>query len=280
MRARAAVAVTIAVASSGFVAGACHLATGLDDAVYDLPPGLVRYDDGKGGALFIDPREVTVEAYAAWLATDPKPALSASCAWNTSLVPADMKPNVEGASDCEKNGFDWETAKTDAPRMPVTCVDWCDAFAYCAAHGQELCGSIDGGGVAVLYDDATQAFSIANPNSSAWYLACSHGGERVYPYGDDFDASACDVDRGQPMEAGASPRCVGGYPGLFDMSGNVEEWENACLDGSDNALCIRRGGAFYSAQVYDPTWATCAFALPGARQDMSSAIGFRCCFRP
>ena len=76
-------------------------------------------------------------------------------------------------------------------------------------------------------------------NTSAWFLACSHGAEqRAYPYGNTFETASCngcayEATCGQVVynlttPVGSLASCAGGYPGLFDMSGNVEEWEDAC----------------------------------------------------
>ena len=45
---------------------------------------------------------------------------------------------------------------------------------------------------------------------------------------------------------GTSAGCVGGYPGIVDMSGNLGEWENACAPqgfGNPDA-CGVRGGSY------------------------------------
>jgi hypothetical protein len=85
-----------------------------------------------------------------------------------------------------------------------------------------------------------------------WLSACSRGGERNYPYGgvpggaedDGYVPDLCadtekgDVELGPREKTGAKTGCEGGYEGLFDMSGNVFEWTEGCLEGK----CNLRGG--------------------------------------
>lgn len=255
----------------------CSAITGVDDLVFDRPENMVEYGD----RLFIDPTEVSTAQYAAWLATSPPspPASDAACAWNTSYMPGDAAPS--GAqSDCKTNGYDFATMLRDKPDHPVACIDWCDAEAYCASQGKRLCGGIHDAAVSVYYDAPTGTFIQDRPMNSAWRLACAGEAGHASPSGDTYDASACNGADGEPRPVGGRARCEGGSPGMFDLSGNVEEWEDACSDASPGAVCARRGGGYYSAQIYDPTWLRCDFVLVGARKDMSSAIGARCCWEP
>lgn len=157
--------------------------------------------------------------------------------------------------------------------MPVVGVDWCDAAAYCAWSGQRLCGAI-GGGPAMLTD-------VQNAASNEWYQACTAGGIHNYPYGLSYDGSLCNTkDTGyeQALEAGQLTTCEGGFAGLFDMSGNVWEWTNACswveaeaeADGSE---CRRRGGSYFS----DGPNSRCAINSVRAWDFRSNNTGIRCC---
>jgi formylglycine-generating enzyme required for sulfatase activity len=243
----------------------------LDDPKFDRHVVLV---ETEGASFVIDASEVSVGQYAAWLATNPVPNQQEPCAFNTSFEPG-VTGNTTNACD---PSFDWKQ-DLENPSWPVRCVDWCDADAYCQAQGERLCGRVGGGNVDVTYDSVANDFHVVEPLTSEWYLACSRGGAREYPYGNAYDASACNGTSGLLMDVGASPQCVGGYDGLFDMSGNVDEWEDSCLPGAADAACIPRGGAFYSAQMGgDPTQLACPYnfsAVP--RASMAASTGFRCC---
>jgi formylglycine-generating enzyme required for sulfatase activity len=110
--------------------------------------------------------------------------------------------------------------RTVTPEYPVDSIDWCAAKAYCLWAGKDLCGGLHGAPLAAA--DAT------DPQKSQWAMACSHGGTLRYAYGDSHVAGICvegDMDP-QPV----NKKCEGGYPGLYDMVGNVPEWIDACED--------------------------------------------------
>jgi formylglycine-generating enzyme required for sulfatase activity len=209
------------------------------------PDGMVGIPRG----YCIDSTEVTNGAYKEFLdAIDGGLQIQQGpeCAWNTQL----------------DHG-------TDATMFP-TNVDWCDAFAYCKWAGKRLCGRIGGGPMEVLSPQA----------ESQWYNACSHDGDRKYPYAGTFDEARCAVSTKTQRYAAwpvITQTCEGGYDGLFDMSGNVAEWEDQCtpVGTPDQHTCSVRGGASGDT---DPERVTCA--APGAvlRSTRNLAIGFRCCW--
>jgi len=201
----------------------------------------VRFD---GGSFCIDTTEVTNAEFAAFLTakgtdTSGQPA---ACAANTSYVPTDTWPIQQGHEN-----------------DPVVYVDWCDARAFCQWAGKRLCGS------------RVDAFVTRDE----WYVACSHDGARAYPYGTAYDPSACNggATTGNLVPVGTKPGCVGGYDGLFDMSGNASEWVDAC---KDDGTCQHRGGAFYSKDPAAPRLSCSDFGGIG-RLESYSTVGFRCC---
>lgn len=199
------------------------------------------------GGYGIDATEVTNADYAAWLATSPEPELQpADCQWNTSFVPA----------------ADWPASGKSG--HPVVHVDHCDARAYCRWAGKRLCGRIGGG--ANAYGD------FADSQKSQWQNACSGGGVKAYPYGAQYVAGACngaDFGSGVSVVVGSATSCEGGYPALFDMSGNVWEWEDSC----EGDLCRIRGGSF--SQGAAALGCAADSALPP--ESTGKSVGFRCC---
>lgn len=213
------------------------------------PAAMVRMPEGYG----IDRTEVTTCQYLAWLTTKPSTGEQDSwCQWNTDFTPT-----------CE-----WPSGKVN---HPVVCVDWCDAYAYCKGVGKRLCGKIGGG--PNDYNDFEDAAK------SQWYNACSSGGLNEYPYGDTYDAHICNgFDQGllETTEVGSMARCqsvVSGYTGVYDLSGNAWEWEDACKVslGSED-YCPLRGGSFRNRDFL-----LCNRDYGASRELKSNFIGFRCC---
>jgi formylglycine-generating enzyme required for sulfatase activity len=204
------------------------------------------------GSFRIDSVEATNLHYAAFLASGPSAQyLPAACAKKTSFVPADGWPAPAGR----------ET-------HPVTNVDWCDAYAYCRWTGKHLCGRIGGG---------TNAFADYNdPTKDEWFAACSNAGARAYPYGAQYQASACNgADKllGGTAASGATSTCVGGYGSLFDMSGNVWEWEDTCAGDGETQACKIRGGAYDSGG----NQLACGADASLPRDQWGPNVGIRCC---
>ena len=210
------------------------------------------------GSFCIDSTEVTNDAYAAFVDATSKTSVEqpAMCAWNTSFVPSGWPPAAGRGA------------------LPVTNVDWCDAFAFCTWAGKRLCGRIGGG--TNRPDDENDAAQ------SEWFAACTGGGARTYPYGDAYDRSACTGDATSPAAAGSLKTCEGGYPGVFDMSGNVEEWVDACTGSSGaNDDCLARGGDYSASSEA----LTCRTVIDPNRNESRLEPrslgepwrGFRCC---
>lgn len=225
-------------------------------------PILVRV----GAARFcVDATEVTNDQYKVFVA---------------SLVGADLKTLLPASGVCATKTTTgaflppssslWPPAP-DAGQQPIREVDWCAAYAFCKWAGKRLCGRVGGG--EAPYNDAK---SVA----SELYVACSAGGTRLYPDDKVTGATSCGgvPDASGPRNVMASG-CEGSIPGLFDLSGNVMEWEDSCDPASDAASpsdvnCNRRGGNW--AQNY-PNDVSCEGLELGPRGFLSAWTGIRCC---
>jgi formylglycine-generating enzyme required for sulfatase activity len=205
------------------------------------------------GSYRIDATETTNAEYSLFLAANP-PAASQPpiCQWNYTFI-----PNVL-----------WPIAGKD--NMPVTWVDWCDAYSYCAWANKRLCGAIGGGPVGFADND------VATTNQ--WFAACSENGANVYPYPGSFVATACNgaaygVD--DVTVVGSISTCVT-PSGIWDMSGNVYEWEDSCsawTGGMD--VCHARGGSYFTVDGANMRCLSATTIYP--RNSVRSTIGFRCC---
>ena len=216
-------------------------------------------------AYCIDRTEVTNAQYGEFLTSIESAPSTATrpmgCEMQTDFTPRDPASGVVA----------WPAAPgTD--RYPVVVVNWCQAYAYCAWAGKRLCGNI-GGGPTVQ----TNPVRLQEAPQSQWMNACSKGGAMRYPYppGDVYLLNNCGgIGSGVGLSnAGSLPDCVGGYPGIHDMSGSV--WERIDSSGSfsPQANCTVLGGAFDSTA----TELECSGFRFAQRDTAGNNIGFRCC---
>jgi formylglycine-generating enzyme required for sulfatase activity len=240
-------------------ASASDSTASVDDAAADAParpcpsergPGMVRIVD-RHGTFCIDATETTNRQLNAFLGSAERFDAGAECAFKTTYG---------GALRADDD-------------LPAVNVDWCDAWMYCRWAGKRLCGSRNG----------TRILDFVPANDervSEWFAACSRSGQRSYPYGDDFDAQTCNAcartgscatDAAPHAPVASNAGCVGGYDGVFDMSGGAAEWEDNCDDGD---ICPPRGGSISNGQ----SGLTCAITTGSQRRDQANdRFGIRCC---
>jgi sulfatase modifying factor 1 len=226
-------------------------------------PALVQVPKTAGGYFCMDRTEVTNEQYAAFVNAGAAAQQPPACSFNTSFLP------TTSGTDCPTLRYD----PVGQPRYPVTCIDWCDAYAFCAWAQKRLCGDLAGGAVATA--------NLADAAHDQWYVACSRGGTRAFPYGTSYQSGVCvDVSNPTlaPLETASATGCEGGYPGIFDLSGNVAEWEDSCSANSGAAdSCADRGGSLFDGQYSTPS-VRCDSSDQHQRQTRHQAVGFRCCW--
>jgi formylglycine-generating enzyme required for sulfatase activity len=219
----------------------------------------------------MDITEVTRSQYAAWLATKPPTTNQpAECQGNTTFQPD--ATCMASALVCTKS--------CDA--HPQVCVDWCDAQTYCQALGKQLCGARP--------DAIAQGMTVAfvdynNAEKDQFEYACSADGKQQYVYADTYDPKACNTGCAgtacHTIVVASNPKCQGAqntvaFPGVFDLNGNVAEWDGVCASADPAAQCHVRGGDMQASA----TASTCDYGTGTAlvpRDKPEPTVGFRCC---
>jgi len=281
----------------------CAGANGGTAGVCKCPTHMTEVSTAAGGVYCIDATEVTKSDYNRfWTSGWPVSDQPAECMANATFTPRDAwGPATSPPVLAGTQGLQFNIS------LPVHYVDWCDAFTYCKWANKELCGRINGGAIDIgAKDDAA---------TDAWYNACSQQGTKNYPYGTSFDDLKCN-GAGMPDGGvcGPSPtqstygcagsnqdtnvfavikatdingtfteyenaQCVGGSFGLFQMSGNVAEWENSCDGTVGTSKCNLRGGSY--AANNDSSLLRCDSTRTEDRLPSDSTklkdVGFRCC---
>jgi formylglycine-generating enzyme len=224
----------------------------------DAGPTMVRAQGGDGTCFWIDETEVTRSQYDAFLADGDDPGLQPPhCSWNVAYEPA---------AACTSAA----TQPSAAADHPMTCVDQCDAAAYCRWAGKRLCAGGTGA-------DATDAAA------NEWYAACSNGGTTEYPYGRTYDGSACNGSERTDTGCGSGGCSMTDADALLScdtdagataLSGNAAEWTAACnAQSGETDDCLVRGGSVRS----NGADLSCSAVTSLDRSFADAFTGFRCC---
>lgn len=152
--------------------------------------------------------------------------------------------------DAQTRSCNWKHPELGA--FPVNCVSYAHAEAYCAYVGKRL------------------------PTEEEWELAARGTDQRTYPWGNDaFGGEECELTAGLPLCPVASAPAGRSAFGLFDMTGNADEWTSSPYCPYDKPGCgdprrTTRGGA----SDFIGGTATSRTATPP--NTIGEALGFRC----
>jgi formylglycine-generating enzyme required for sulfatase activity len=187
--------------------------------------------------------------------------------WNSRIPTAITGAGSwEGMLACDTGLQTWTTDATGNETLPINCVSWYAAFAFCIWDGGRL------------------------PTDAEWEYAAAGGNEeRLYPWGSE-------KPDGSQVAGYISPvgnRCGGGRWGHLDMGGNVQEWtldwtnwnwyqldeasgQDVCnlTPGDFGDAHYRRGGVF--ASYVDESALRVVQKYTDRAETYSGYVGFRC----
>lgn len=183
--------------------------------------------------------------------------------WNGSIAPDAAA--LDAAVRCDETTQTW----TGSASLPMTCVSWFEAFAFCAWDGGRL------------------------PTEAEWEYATAGGTNQLtYAWGDywapTYDATDPYAVYYSPavLPVGSKPAGIGRYDQL-DLLGSVWEWTldyyggyqpdcNNCANLMPGNFRIHRGGGFSSSYA--------ALTSYGRNEEIPSdhiaSNGFRCARNP
>jgi formylglycine-generating enzyme len=216
-----------------------------------------------------------------------------STAWNSDIAPTDAN-----LGSCSPNGT-WTNTASTQENLPIDCVNWYEAYAFCIWDGGFL------------------------PSEAEWEYAAAGGSEqREFPWGSTAPGTACPgtgcgyaiYGCYYPSGPSISTGCAGlaniapvgtstlgaGLWGQLDMAGNVWQWAldwggtfvNPCADCSyltTTAQRVLRGSSFsVNAPALIPSGrgtgipSDRVYGIPwnGIGDSYVSPLGFRCARAP
>lgn len=240
----------------------------------------------------LDKYEVTVSRFRAFLAagqgTQAKPPVTGTgthpkitgsgwqADWNTQLA-ADTNTLTAGLK-CSQAYQTWTDTQGGNENLPINCVTWYEAMAFCIWDGGRLPTEAEWN-YAATGGDSQRAFAWSVPSSS---VAIDGTYASVDCLGDGNDqCAATDI-----LAVGSRPTGDGRW-GHSDLTGNMSEWtldwlasySSDCTDCANLTVATRRvyrGGSFLDFKSTARTAVRPTGGNTGTPTLRNPSLGFRC----
>lgn len=199
-------------------------------------------------------------------------------AWNTSLAPDSAA--LVAAVRCGFPGRTWTDAPAASDVLPINCVTWFEAFAFCAWDGGFLPTEAEWN-YAAAGGSEQRAYAWSSPPSTL-AIDCSYANHR------EAAAPCVNPPDGTPNRVGsASPKGDGRW-GHADLGGNTWEWTldgyttgsypDPCVDCANLNITTARAfrGCDYACDAMSLRPAYRNGSFPGFR----GSVGIRCARQP
>jgi formylglycine-generating enzyme required for sulfatase activity len=132
---------------------------------------------------------------------------------------------------------EWRAVMGNNPSHFIICGDACPVERVSWNDAQEF--------IEKLNNETGKQYRL--PTEAEWEYACYGGSKTEYCGGNDVDSVAWYDKNSGDKTYPAGQKQANGY-GLYDMSGNVWEWQSDCYDG-DCAVRVLRGGSWNSGPL-------------------------------
>jgi formylglycine-generating enzyme required for sulfatase activity len=260
------------------VPGGVFLRQSWYDSAVDLHATVAPYQ--------IDRFEVTVGRFRKWLEAyadarpsngdGANPANSLDHGWDAANWDSQLSSSVDGADGLKAKlaacaDTTWSDLERDKEDLPINCVTWYEAFAFCVWDGGRL------------------------PTEAEWNFAAAAGAEqRTYPWLDPLASDPLTPDYAiydaTPIAPVGSKRKGDGKFGQADLLGNVSEWvldwysDDYTIGPCDN--CTELASFGLGRGLRGRSWNDSGDYVDNRDresrlpQSRSGKVGFRCVRRP
>jgi formylglycine-generating enzyme required for sulfatase activity len=240
------------------------------------------------GDFYLDKYEVTVGRFRAFVnagmgtkASPPPEGAGANplimgtgwdSTWNSNLV--DDTPTLEAVLQCDPMFQTWTNTPGANEDLPINCVDWYEAFGFCAWDGGRLATEAEWGYAAAGGREGRRypwGPTIPGPNPSLAIYGCYYDGTGTC-------IGVTNIARVGSAAAG------NGKWGQSDLAGNVWEWVfdgfsspiivpcNNCAETTSVYYRVYRGGSFSN----DASTLQLTYRLANAPATRGNYLGIRC----